>query len=54
VLAAAIEAGVVFVPGSAFYADGGGRNQLRIAFSYAPEEQLTEGVKRLAGAIRRV
>lgn len=54
VLAAAIEAGVVFVPGSAFYADGGGRNQLRIAFSYAPEEQLTEGVKRLAEAIRRV
>ncbi|MHC6222390.1 aminotransferase-like domain-containing protein [Arthrobacter sp. MMS24-S77] len=54
VLAAAIEAGVVFVPGSAFYADGGGSNQLRIAFSYAPEEQLTEGVKRLAEAIRRV
>ncbi len=54
VLAAAIDAGVVFVPGSAFYADGGGTNQLRIAFSFADEEQLTEGVRRLGEAIRSV
>ncbi|WP_427132070.1 PLP-dependent aminotransferase family protein [Pseudarthrobacter sp. S9] len=54
VLAAAIDAGVVFVPGSAFYADGGGQNQLRIAFSYAPAGQLEEGVKRLAAAIRSI
>ncbi|OFI37499.1 aminotransferase [Arthrobacter sp. SW1] len=52
VLAAAIDSGVVFVPGSAFYADGGGANQLRIAFSYADEEQLSEGVRRLGEAIR--
>lgn len=54
VLSAAIRAGVVFVPGSAFHADGGGSNALRIAFSYADEGQLTEGVKRLGEAIRSV
>lgn len=54
-LAAAIENGVVFVPGSAFYdqADvaGGlpaGANQLRLAFSSVAPEKLTEGVRRLA------
>ena len=51
VLAEAIAAGVVFVPGSAFFADGSGTNQLRIAFSYAPVEEITEGIKRLAKAI---
>lgn len=55
-LAPAIEAGVVFIPGSAFYEpveiDGAlvnpGANQLRIAFSAVEPEVLTEGVKRLS------
>ena len=47
----AIAAGVVFVPGSAFFADGSGTNQLRIAFSFEGEEMLVEGVRRLGLAI---
>jgi len=47
----AIAAGVVFVPGSAFFADGSGANQLRIAFSFEDEETLVEGVRRLGEAI---
>lgn len=51
-LAPAIENGVVFVPGSAFFetVDGvnPGANQLRIAFSSVEPSVLEEGVKRLA------
>ncbi|WP_346843403.1 PLP-dependent aminotransferase family protein [uncultured Rothia sp.] len=51
-LAPAIENGVVFVPGSAFFetVDGKnpGANQLRIAFSSVEPTVLEEGVKRLA------
>ena len=43
-----IDAGVVFVPGAAFSADGGPSNKLRLAFSAVPPEALREGVKRLA------
>lgn len=51
-LAPAIDNGVVFVPGSAFYetVDGvnPGANQLRIAFSSVEPKILEEGVRRLA------
>lgn len=54
-LAPAIENGVVFVPGSAFYDQsevaGGvarGADQLRLAFSSVAPEKLAEGVRRLA------
>ena len=47
----AIEAGVAFVPGRPFYADGGGADSLRLAFSLAPEERIDEGVERLANLI---
>ena len=51
-LAPAIENGVVFVPGSAFFetVDGAnpGANQLRIAFSSVEPIVLEEGVRRLA------
>lgn len=54
VLDAAIERRVVFVPGSAFRADGGGANQLRLAFSLEQEDVLAEGVRRLLDAITEV
>ncbi|MGH8899706.1 MAG: PLP-dependent aminotransferase family protein [Egibacteraceae bacterium] len=38
---------VAYVPGRAFYADGGGRNELRLNFSYASRERIREGVRRL-------
>jgi 2-aminoadipate transaminase len=38
---------VAYVPGRAFYADGGGRNELRLNFSYASHERIREGIRRL-------
>jgi 2-aminoadipate transaminase len=54
VMAAAIGEGVVFVPGNAFYGDGRGADKLRIAFSFEETEVLREGVRRLAGVVRRL
>jgi 2-aminoadipate transaminase len=42
---------VAFVPGTAFYADGRGRNSLRLTFSYCAVEMIDEGIKRLGKAI---
>ncbi len=47
----AIAAGVVFVPGSAFFAGPAGTNQLRIAFSFETEDALVEGIRRLGVAV---
>jgi len=38
---------VAFVPGTAFYPDGGGRNTFRLNFSNAQPEQIKIGIKRL-------
>lgn len=38
---------VAFVPGNAFYADGSGRNHLRVSFSCADEAMIDEGIRRL-------
>ena len=46
-----IDGGVVFVPGSAFYAEPAGANQLRVAFSFEEEESLVEGIRRLGIAV---
>ncbi|TNM37742.1 PLP-dependent aminotransferase family protein [Nocardioides albidus] len=54
VLDAAIDRRVVFVPGSAFHADGSGANQLRLAFSLEQEDVLVEGVTRLMAAVAEV
>jgi len=48
----AIEKNVAFVLGSVFHCDGSGKNTMRINFSYMPKEKTTEGVKRLAQAIK--
>jgi 2-aminoadipate transaminase len=50
-LAAAVERLVAFVPGTAFYPDGRGANQLRLAFSYPPEERIREGIARLGALL---
>jgi DNA-binding transcriptional MocR family regulator len=53
----AASAGVLYTPGPLFYADGGGRHQLRLSFSEIPAERIAEGVQRLssviAGALQR-
>ena len=48
----AIEKGVVFVPGDSFYPNGGGENTMRLNFSYPSPEEIREGVRRIAEAIK--
>jgi 2-aminoadipate transaminase len=50
----AIKENVAFVLGNAFFCDGSGKNTMRINFSYMSEEMNTEGVRRLAAAVRRL
>jgi len=44
---------VAFVPGSAFYVDGRPHSTMRLNFSNATVEQIEEGIRRLAGIVRR-
>jgi 2-aminoadipate transaminase len=46
-LPTAVERKVAYVPGTAFYPDGSGRDRLRLAFCYPPEDAIEEGVRRL-------
>jgi len=48
----AIKEKVSFVPGSAFFVDGGGHQFARLAFSGISHEQIEQGVTRLATAIK--
>jgi 2-aminoadipate transaminase len=48
----AIEKKVAFVIGTVFFADGTGKNTLRMNFSFVNEAQNREGVKRLAAVIK--
>jgi 2-aminoadipate transaminase len=47
ILEKAIENKVAFVPGTAFYPDGGGKNTMRLNFSNAQPEQIETGIRRL-------
>jgi 2-aminoadipate transaminase len=46
-LAAAVERRVAYVPGTAFYPDGRGRDRMRLAFCYPSEDRIEEGIRRL-------
>jgi 2-aminoadipate transaminase len=50
----AVEENVVFVPGKAFYVDGGGENTLRLNFSNSDAEKIEDGIKRLAKVVKRM
>jgi DNA-binding transcriptional MocR family regulator len=50
-LADAERAGVTFVPGTDFFADGSGGSSLRLAFSYVTPDEIGEGVERLAAVL---
>jgi DNA-binding transcriptional MocR family regulator len=47
----AAEAGVPFVKGADFFADGGGTTSLRLAFSAVPADRIREGIERLGAVI---
>jgi DNA-binding transcriptional MocR family regulator len=51
-LPAALERGVAFTPGPAFFLDGGGERTLRLAFSSVAAGRIDEGVRRLADTIK--
>jgi 2-aminoadipate transaminase len=49
--ARAAAAGVPFVKGADFFADGGGTTSLRLAFSAVPPDRIREGIERLGAVI---
>jgi 2-aminoadipate transaminase len=48
----AVQHGVIYVAGAAFFVSGGGHNMIRLSFSAPTLERIREGAKRLAAAIR--
>jgi 2-aminoadipate transaminase len=46
-----VAAHVAYVPGIGFYADGSGREHMRLSYCYPEPEQIREGVRRLARVI---
>ncbi len=48
----AVERKVAYVVGSAFHFDRSGKNTMRLNFSYPTEEEIVEGIKRLADLIK--
>ncbi len=49
----AIAERVAFVPGTGFYADGGGARHMRLSYCYPQPDRIREGVRRLAGVIEQ-
>jgi DNA-binding transcriptional MocR family regulator len=50
-LARAEAAGVTFVKGTDFFADGSGTQSMRLAFSFVSPDEISDGVSRLAGVL---
>ena len=49
----AVEGLVAYVPGTAFYYDGRGRDHVRLSFCYPTEETIKEGVRRFADVLKQ-
>jgi len=49
-----VSEGVAVLPGTPFYVNGGGEDTIRLNFSAAGEEEITEGMHRLARVMRRL
>jgi 2-aminoadipate transaminase len=54
VLTTAIERKVAFVPGASFHPNGGGKNTMRINFSYSKPEFIREGITRLGTLLKEL
>ena len=48
----AVDHGVIYVAGDAFFVDGSGQNLVRLSFSAPPPERIREGVARFAATVR--
>ena len=49
----AIEKKVAYVTGKSFFVDGGGLNTMRLNFTNAGDDEIREGIKRLAEVVRK-
>ena len=49
----AVEQNVAYVPGEAFFADGTGKNTLRLSYSVATPEQIEAGMERLGQVFKK-
>jgi 2-aminoadipate transaminase len=54
VLKVAIERKVAFVPGESFHPNGGGKNTMRLNFSYSNPETIREGITRLGRVLKEL
>ncbi len=52
VLKVAVERKVAFVPGAAFHPNGGGKNTMRLNFSFSTPENIREGITRLGVTLK--
>jgi 2-aminoadipate transaminase len=48
------EASVAYAPGPAFYHNRAGKEHMRLCYSYVPESQIEEGIRRLGRLLSRV
>jgi 2-aminoadipate transaminase len=48
----AVDRGVAIVPGSLFFADGSGSNNVRLSFSLVEEAKIDDGIERLASLVK--
>jgi 2-aminoadipate transaminase len=51
-IARAVQHGVIYVAGEAFFVNGAGRNIIRLSFSQPSADQIREGVARLAATVQ--
>src|SRR5574339_1001356 len=54
VLTRAIDRKVAFVPGEAFHPKGGGKNTMRLNFSYSSPDTIREGITRLGTTLKEL
>ena len=50
----ALQNKVAYIKGSAFFANGGGHNTMRLNFSFPPKEKIVEGIKRLGAMLSSI
>ena len=50
----AVKENVAYVPGSPFFADGQGKNTMRLSFCYPNQEDIEEGIKRIGKVIKKM
>jgi 2-aminoadipate transaminase len=50
----AVEKKVAFVPGASFHANGGGKNTMRLNFSYSNPDTIREGITRMGITLKEM